>query len=422
MNEKHDDCVCIDRRRFLGSGLAAGAAAATAPAWLPTVGWAGTAGTSRDTLVVVFLRGAMDALTMIPPYGDPNLYTARPTLAIQPPGQVNGATNLNGYFGLAPAAAPLLAPYQAGKLAIVHASGLTDPSRSHFDMQKWMEYGVSSANATNVSTGWAGRYLQTIAPPGTGLLRGMALESNLTKSLAGGPACVPSSNPDNFLMPGSASTATGRRAALTAMHTGEPAPLGPAALNTFATIDLLATIDFAGYVPANGAVYPSTTFGTKLKSAAAIIKANVGVEVIQADLGGWDLHSSMGPLTGNMANLMDQLSNTLLAFYNDLSGPVLDRTTLVVMSEFGRRVAQNASGGTDHGRGGALLVMGGHVNGGQVITNWPTLAPGALHNGDLEITIDYRDVLSEVLTDRMACTSLGTVFPGWTPTFQGVTS
>jgi uncharacterized protein (DUF1501 family) len=123
-----------------------------------------------------------------------------------------------------------------------------------------------------------------------------------------------------------------------------------------------------------------------------------------------------------MANLMDQLSNTLLAFYNDLSGPVLDRTTLVVMSEFGRRVAQNASGGTDHGRGGALLVMGGHVNGGQVITNWPTLAPGALHNGDLEITIDYRDVLSEVLTDRMACTSLGTVFPGWTPTFQGVTS
>jgi len=186
----------------------------------------------------------------------------------------------------------------------------------------------------------------------------------------------------------------------------------------------MATINFASYVPANGAVYPATTFGTAMRNAAAIIKANIGVEVIEIDLGGWDLHNQLGPITGAMASLLDQLSKSLAAFHDDLNdvNQTLNRVTTVAMSEFGRRAGENGSFGTDHGRGNAMIVMGGHVNGGQVIRTWPGLALANLSQGDLEITTDYRDILGEILVDRMACTSLSTVFPGWTVTNRGITN
>jgi uncharacterized protein (DUF1501 family) len=236
---------------------------------------------------------------------------------------------------------------------------------------------------------------------------------------------VPVPDPDAFVLPGAAGTATARRNALTAMYQGEPEPLGPAALDTFATIDLLATIDFANYVPYGGAVYPATTFGEALKSAAALIKANIGIEAIEADLGGWDLHSALGPINGTMATRMDELTRGLAALHADLDDPAatLDRTTVVAMSEFGRRAGENASAGADHGHGNCLIVMGGNVNGGQVIANWPGLATANLDNGDLAITVDYRDILAEILEDRMACTSLGTVFPSYTiGSYRDVTS
>lgn len=420
---KHDEKIEVDRRRFLGGGVAGTAAALTAPAWLPRVGWAGTAGAGRDTMVVVFLRGGMDGLTLCAPYADANLYTLRPNLAIQPPGGASGALDLDGFFGFAPAMAPLLPAYQAGQLAVVHATGLSDPSRSHFDMQRWMEFGVTSASSPGITTGWAGRYLQTIAPTGSGLLRGMAIENAVTRSLAGGPACVAVPDPANFTLPGQANTAAARRAALTAMHAAEPFPVGPSALNAFATMDLLATIDFANYVPANGATYPATAFGRKLESAAALIKADLGIEFIEADLGGWDHHNQLGPITGTMATLMDELARGLAALHLDLSdaSSTLGRVTVVCMSEFGRRAAENGSAGTDHGHGNCMLVLGGHVAGGQVLADWPTLAPASLDNGDLAITIDYRDILAEILTDRMATTSLATIFPGYVPTRHGIT-
>ena len=419
---RHENSIHFDRRRFLGTGLASSAAALTAPAWLPRVSWDGTAGTGRDTLVVVFLRGGTDGLTMCVPYGDANLYTLRPNIAIGPPGTTSGALDLDGYFGFAPAMAPLMPAFQSGHLAIVDATGLSDPSRSHFDMQRWLESGITGAMAGGIATGWVGRYLQTIAPAGSGLMRGLAIENAPTRTLAGGPACVAVPDPSNFTMPGQANTAALRRAALTTMHATEPFPLGPAALDSFATMDLLATIDFDNYVPANGAVYPNTPFGTKLKSAAALIKANIGVEAIQADLGGWDHHNQLGPIQGTMATLMDTLSRALAAFELDLSdgAQTLDRVTLVCMSEFGRRANENGSGGADHGHGNCMLVMGGNVLGGQVVTNWPTLAPASLDHGDLAITIDIRDILAEVLADRMACTDLATVFPGYVPVFRNV--
>ena len=431
MKNAHDDgCdTCgtsgISRRRFLGRSGAAAAAIATAPAWMPRVAFGApraiAGGSASDTLVNIFLRGGFDGLTACVPYGDANLYARRPTLAITPPGTTNGAIDLDGFFGLAPSAAPLLPSYQSGRLAFVHATGSIDPSRSHFDAQHFMEIGVPGSAALGVSTGWLGRHVQNVAPIGNGLLRGMALSDQLPRALSGAPATLPTKDPDNFQMPGSASTMTKRRQALRHMYQGEAAPLGTAAISTFATIDLLAAINFSGYVPANGAVYPNTTFGRSLKTTAALIKADIDIECIEVDLGGWDLHNQLGPVSGTMAIKLDELAKSLRAFDLDM-GTTLDRVTLVAMSEFGRRANENASAGADHGHGNCMLVMGGHVDGGQVIRQWPGLATANLDQGDLAITIDYRDILSEILVDRLGSTSLPAVFPGFTPTFRGITS
>lgn len=423
--EGHDGSCCEEYRRLTRRSLLEGSAIAsaamfTAPAWLPRIAL-GAAGTgTRDTFVHIYLRGGFDALTAVVPYGDAQLYLRRPTLAVQPPGQPNGAVDLDGFFGLAPGMAPLLAPYQAGRLAFVHASGSTDPTRSHFDGQQLMELGIPGQPLGTLNTGWIARHLQTIAPTHSGLLRGLALTSVLPKSLAGAPATVPTTNPDNFNMPGSSSTATARRAALTSMHTGEAPPLGTAALNTFATIDLLATIDFANYQPANGAVYPATTLGQSMKSTAALIKADIGVEVVAIDFGGWDYHNQMGPVAGAMHVKMLEFANAMLAFYLDTQ-LVENRITTAAISEFGRRAYENASAGIDHGHGGVMMVMGGHIAGGQVMRVWPGLALANLDSGDLAITIDYRDIMSEIVQQRLDNANLATVFPNYVPNFRGIT-
>ena len=410
------------RRAFLQGTATSVAAIAAAKASLPGVALgAGNEGGPRDTFVQVYLRGAMDGLTLCVPYADAALYAARPTLAIAPPGQPGGAIALDGFFGLAPSAAPLLAPFQAGQLAFVHASGSTDPSRSHFDAQKFMELGNPAQPSSTLTTGWLGRHLQTSSPAGGGLLRGIALEEMMPRTLAGAPKTLPLVDPDGFVMPGDASTASSRRAYLQGTYSAGGPPLATSALDTFATIDLLAQIDFAGYVPANGAVYPTDEFGEKLEAAAALIKADIGVEALAIDFDGWDLHAEMGPHSGAMAQKLDVLARGLNAFWRDL-GTTMSRVTLVAISEFGRRVAENGSHGTDHGHGNCMLVLGGHVAGGQVIRQWPGLAPAQLDQGDLAVTIDYRDVLSEILWYRLGCTRLSTVFPGYTPVFRGVTA
>lgn len=198
-----------------------------------------------------------------------------------------------------------------------------------------------------------------------------------------------------------------------------PEPLRSAATSSLATIDLLESIDFAGYLPANGAIYPAGAFGQSLRSIAAMIKAGIDLEAAQADLGGWDLHNQLGPIDGTMAGLLANLAAGLEAFYLDMLGD-LDRVVVVVMSEFGRRIAQNGTAGVDHGHGNAMLVMGGHIAGGQVVAQWPGLSND--DQGDLAITIDYRDILAEILQNRMGATDLASVFPGYTPNFQGVTA
>lgn len=422
-NRDHDQDG-LSRREFVGGSALAGAALITAPAWMPRVSFArGGGGVPRDVLVHVYLRGGADGLVMVPPYGDPQYYLRRPTLSIPQPGQPNGAIALpgNALFGLAPSAAPLLGAYQAGKLLIVHATGLVDPSRSHFDAQKYMERGTTSAFASQVTTGWIARHLSSTAPVGAGLLRGISMTDGLPASLGGAPATLPIKDPDGFDLQGQLSTKAARRARITNMYAGEPAPLGPASTATFATVDLLNMVNFTGYVPANGAVYPTSSFGNQLKWTATMIKAGIGLEVVSIDIGGWDLHAQLGPLTGTMATKTADLANALNAFYLDLSTSHLDQVTLVVMSEFGRRAGENASNGADHGHGNCMFVMGGHIAGGQVLANWPGLATNQLDNGDLAITIDHRDVLAEIVLQRLGNVNLGTVFPNYTPTIRGIT-
>jgi len=410
------------RRSFLVRGGIAAAAGVTAVAGLPRSASAQASGPlHRDVLVVLYLRGGMDGLTLCVPHGEDELYTRRPLTAIPRPGQTNGAVDLDGFFGLAPAAASLRAPYLTGELLFVHACGSTDPSRSHFDAQKFMEAGTPNQPSMPTTTGWVGRYLSSSTPIADGPLRGVSLDYLVPRGFAGGPKTLPIADPDGFTMPGASSSVARRRDTLTKMYGSQSFPLGPAALSTFSTIQLLDGIDFAGYAPQNGAVYPTTTLGIRMRNVAAMIKANVGIECLSVDMEGWDHHVNLGPIHGTMANMMTNLSETLHAFWKDM-GLGIRRVVVVAMSEFGRRVAENGNQGLDHGHGGLMLVMGGGILGGRVLTDWPGLAPSQLDNGDVRVTIDYRDVLSEILARRLGATNLAQVFPNYTPVHRGVTA
>jgi len=229
------------------------------------------------------------------------------------------------------------------------------------------------------------------------------------------------SDPAGLDFPGNPALAAAFRAVIEGTYGLADEPLRGAASSSLEAIDLLGTVDFENYQPQNGASYPFGGFGDALASAAAMIKAEIGLECLQVDIQGWDHHSDMGPESGLLATMLDDLSLGLEAFYTDLQAE-LGRVTLVVMTEFGRRVAENGSAGTDHGHGGVMFVLGGNVNGGQVFAQWPGLDPASLGNGDLPITIDYRDVLAEILQLRLGSTSLREVFPQHSPQFLGVVS
>ncbi|MEP7010161.1 MAG: DUF1501 domain-containing protein [Acidobacteriota bacterium] len=414
----------LSRRKFLG--LSAGAlAAAAAPAWLPKVAFATTADGSRDVLISIFLRGGADGLTLVVPHGEDAYYDLRPTLAIPRPGSgANSAIDLDGFFGLPPAMAALKEAYDDDALLFVHATGLPDPTRSHFSAMYFMEVGRPSP-PTSLFTGWLGRHLATTpaAVPGAPL-RALGLGYGLPRSLVGAPQTVPVRDLGDVGLAGDEALAPGRRRALDAMYAAATDSLLKAsANNTTRTIDLLQRIDFAGYQPAGGAEYPDDEFGNAIKSTAALIKAQVGVEAATIDLSGWDSHEEMGAIDGDLAVLMTSLSRGLAAFHKDLFTSGFDRVVVTVQSEFGRNANENASRGCDHGHGGAMIVLGGQVAGGRILADWPGLAPDKLYEEqDLQITIDYRDILAEILQKRLGNTNLAAVFPdpGYSPSFKGV--
>jgi uncharacterized protein (DUF1501 family) len=410
----------LSRREFLARTGVAAAVLAT-PAWLPEVAYAQAEDTSRDVIVSIFLRGGADGLSLVVPYAENNYYTLRPTIAIPRPDSTstNRALDLNGFFGLPPAMASLLPAYRAGQLLIVHATGSTDPTRSHFDAQAYMELGVPERS---IATGWLGRHLASKPPMRpNAALRALAFNFGMPLMLAGAPNTLPIPNPANFALSGSSASASARLAWLGNAFTGQPDPLRASALNTQRTITELAAIGISSYQPAGGAVYPTSSFGTALRSTGALIRADVGVEAVQIDVGGWDTHNAQGPLTGGMAATMRTLADAIAAFHADMVGADrLRRVTLVVMSEFGRKAQENGSQGTDHGHGNVMFVVGGSVAGGQVMTIWPGMATGQLYQQqDLQVTIDYRDILAEIVSRRLGNAALDVVFPGYTPTFRG---
>jgi len=376
------------------------------------------------------MRGGADGLSIAVPFADPNYYTSRSTIAIPRPDS-SAATkgiNLDGFFmfpqamaGNAAGTGGLIPAFTATDLLIVQATGQLNNSRSHFDAQRYME--VGKPVDPNLVTGWLGRHLASMPPiKSDALLRGIGVSSGLQKTLVGGPKTLPIADPTNFTIGGSTTTQPQRIAFLQGDYAGADEPMHSAALDATNTVALLKSVNFSGYVPANGAAYPNSSFGRALRSVAVLIKNDIGIEAAQVDIGGWDTHSGQDPIAGSMFNTMRDFSNSLGAFYADVVATGFN-VTVVAVSEFGRNVRENGSQGTDHGRGIVMFAMGKGIAGGRVLTkNWPGLARENLDSGqDLKVTVDYRDILAEIVQKRLANPNLDVVFPTWTPTMLGVT-
>ncbi|MEZ5235574.1 MAG: DUF1501 domain-containing protein [Acidimicrobiales bacterium] len=400
----------LSRRRFLGTTVGAGLVGVSAGTTTRLAFGDPNDPATGDILVSVFLRGGADGLSLIPAYGDPDYARVRPTIAVPRPGQANGALDLNGYFGMHPAMRNL---YQTawgnGHLAVVHAVGLPDAesdTRSHFEAQDYWE---RSSVDISLRTGWIGRYLG--AAGATSVVSGVGIRSALPVALHGFSGTLAVYSLNGFRLDGFPSADMASVGAqLNAMYASVPGPLGSAARSALTATELISTA--GGIGTQNGAVYPNTGAGRDLRAVAQLIRANIGLRAACVDVGGWDMHENMGtPASGQMADRARQLADALAAFYTDL-GTGMNEVTVVTMSEFGRTVEENGSGGLDHGRGSCMMVMGGSIRGG-VYTNWPTLRAGLDRNDDLLVTTDFRTVLAEIVQKRLDPAALGSVFPGF---------
>jgi uncharacterized protein (DUF1501 family) len=375
----------VSRRTLLAGASALGALGAVigtaGPSAATQLAFAGTAYTG-DTIVILSLRGGFDGLSAVAPVGDPAYFAARPTIAIP----ASRAITLDSMFGLHPALAPLKPIWDAGGLAAVHAVGQVNPTRSHFEAMATME----NAAPGSVAVGSATTPQSMIGPNPE-----VAIRTVDSFSLSG------ASTPDEQ---------TRWTTALNALYAGAPAALAAPAKATLGALSTMSPLKAAGYTPANGAAYPKGAVGDALRDLARLIKARIGLRAATVDVGNWDMHSGLGSSdSGWMFRQLTELGQALAAFNQDLGAQMSD-VTLVTLSEFGRRVAQNGSGGLDHGHGNVSLVMGGGVRGGQVYGRWPGLAAANLDNGDLAGTTDYRTILAEALEKRAQLSS-STVFP-----------
>ena len=365
-------------------------------------------GSPTDTLVVVFLRGGWDALNVVPPReGDDRGYyeNARPDI------KITDLLPLNDQFGMHPALAPLHGLYQAGKMAVVHAVGLNYDTRSHFDAMEYIELGTPGSKST--TSGWITRYLQ-----GTG-----AASILPALSTSGAPSSLLNFVPTvNLNDPGDFSQwdnglAVSQQTALRQMYSGETL-LHRAGLRTLDSLGIVSPLVGQEYQPSNGAVYNDDEISQQLKTVARMIKLDTGLRVATVDYGGWDTHEYETDGNGGyIANQLGNLASGLSNFYLDLDSGYTDRLSVVVLSEFGRRLVQNEDYGTDHGHGNVMFTLGGGVNGGQVYGAWPGLHNDQLYDhADLAITTDYRQVLSELLARRLGNADVASIFPGYTPT------
>jgi uncharacterized protein (DUF1501 family) len=400
------------RRYFLkSSGLAMASFAAT-PSFLVRSALAqGTAnaaaGKDRPILIAVFQRGAADGISMVAPFGDRNYTTARPQIAVPAPrnGAADAAIDLDGFFGFHPALGSLKSIYDEGHLAVVHAVGSPDNTRSHFDAQDYMEAGAPGNKG--VPDGWLNRYLQGSPKADAGSFRAIALDANMPRTLMGrAPALAMARIQDFDVRSGNRQSAGAELyAQFEAMWQN----------STFDAVKLLKSANPQKFQPENGAVYPNGQFGQGLLQMAQLIKADIGLEVGFLDIGGWDTHTNQ---PGQLNQRLREFGDGLSALYRDL-GNRMRNVVVLTMTEFGRSIKQNGSAGTDHGHASALFLAGGPVKGGKVYGKWPGLATEQLYEGrDLALTTDFRDVFAEVLTKHMRATDTTKVFPGYRPTQQ----
>ena len=404
----------LSRRYFLKQGGIALVGMSAMPAFLQRAA-AATAMPSKKQLVVLFQRGAADGLNIIVPFSEPNYYRLRPTIAIPQPRRAgaDAAIDLDGYFGLHPSLAPLEALFRKDQLAIVHAAGSPDPTRSHFDAQDFMESGTPGVKATE--DGWLNRAMETAPEENASPFRAVAIGPNLPRMLHGSASAIALPDLRQFkVMPQSPAMAATVQGGFEAMYaqTVDHALHGTGT-ETFEAIDMLRKVDPNKYAPENGAQYPTSRLGQSLQQIGQLLKANIGVEVLFVDCGGWDNHVNEGGVQGQLSNLLRDLGQGLAGFHQDMGDRMQD-IVVVTMSEFGRTAKENGNRGTDHGHANCMFVMGGDVKGGRVYGAWPGLADHQLNEGrDLALTTDFRLVLGEVLSKHNGVLDLSAVFPGF---------
>lgn len=370
-----------------------------------------------DTLVVIFLRGAADTLNIVVPHAEDAYYKLRPTLNIPRPDDSKTSLrtlDLDGFFGFHPAMSPLLDAWTEKQLAIIQACGAPDESRSHFKAMELMERGVDDERGP--ASGWIGRHLATLDTGNNSPLRAVGLGEMPQRSLSGSVPVSALRSIADFHLKGDERAVAQMRTALDTIYSGTDS-FSVLGQETLAILDILQQLN---PTTTSNSQFPTSDFALALQQVSMLIKADVGLEVAAIDLGGWDTHFAQGGAEGQMARLMTELSEGLAAFHADLRDR-MSNITVVTMSEFGRRAAENGSFGTDHGHGSMMMVMGANVDGGKVHGAWPGLGDGQLIGpGDLAVTTDYRDVLSEILVKRLNNPALADIFPGYQSTLRGI--
>ncbi len=419
----------MERRAFVKSGALALVTMGLSPSFLRRTAFGAELikAPNGKTLICLFQRGAADALNMVVPHGEKAYYTMRPSIAIPRPAGLGrsaaagSAIDLDGFYGLHPSLAPLKQLYDRGILAPVHAVGSPSATRSHFDAQDYMESGTPDVKGT--TDGWLNRYL---AVKGTcdeckvNPFRAVSLTQQTPRIMEGPAETVAMNSLNEFTVRTTGSQAD-RLESL--YRTGSADLVHGTGAEMFDAVKMLKAANPQKYLPRNGAEYPRSQFGQRLLQIAQLIKADVGMEIAFADVGGWDTHVNQGAATGQLSARLNDFSQSVSALVTDL-GDRMGDVVILTMSEFGRTARENGNRGTDHGHAGALFVIGGDVKGGKVYGKWPGLEQEQLYEGrDLAITTDFRDVFAEVVTGHLGAERLDRIFPGYTidrSRFQGL--
>lgn len=374
-------------------------------------------------LVCIFLRGGADTLNLLVPYGDDRYYANRPTLSIPRPPKTgergDAAIRIDDFYAFHPKMKPLLPLFRGGRFGFVQAVGSDNPTGSHFEAQDQIEHGESYGN--NLGGGWLGRHLRSRVAGAQSPLSGLAIGATIPESLRGAPSASAFKSIDEMQLPASSGDPRAVSAALSKLYAAEVGILGQQGKETLDLLKKVEQLRGKEYKPDPDAKYPAGEFGAALREVARIVKAGLGLEVACIDLGGWDTHFFQGTVGGIQAGLIETLSQGLAAFDADLKGR-RDSVTTIAMTEFGRRLYENGSAGTDHGRGFALMAMGSRIHGGKVHGDWPGLneEPALPGPGGMEMRIDFRSVLSEVLMHASGNAKLDQVFPGFEPRSVGL--